>query len=68
MLTRVWRNRGPENLCEIQVEKEDTQRGRKKKTNNTTQDSIATQKPREEYFKRSGQSSDNDKKQSKGNR
>ena len=60
MLSRVRRNNGPGNLCEIQVEKEDTQRGRKEKTKQNKakhkiQDSVAIQKPREEHFKRSGQ-------------
>lgn len=44
-------------ISEIQVKKEDIQRGRKKKTKqNKTVDSVAIQNPREEHFKRSGQS------------
>lgn len=42
-----------ENLCEIHVKKEDTQRGRKKEENKKD---VATQKTRKEYRNRNGQS------------
>lgn len=40
MLSRVRRNNGPGNLCAIQVEKEDAQRGRKETTKENTKYKI----------------------------